>query len=70
MKVRRHRHLELRVGLGMELWRAVVQDLFPQQSRDVTQLWPLVLQTLNVTQLWPLVLQTLNVMEEAYHPDH
>ena len=54
----------------MELWRAVVQDLFPQQSRDVTQLWPLVLQTLNVTQLWPLVLQTLNVMEEAYHPDH
>ena len=28
MKVRRRRHWELRVGLGMELWRAVVQDLF------------------------------------------
>ena len=28
MKVRRHRHWELQLELGMELWRAVVQDLF------------------------------------------
>ena len=57
MKVRRHRHWELRVGLGMELWRAVVQDLFPQQSRDVEL----------VMQLWPLVLQKLIVMEVTVH---
>ena len=49
MKVRRHRHWELQLELGMELWRAAVQDLFRHWELRLglgMELWRAVVQDL------------------------